>query len=163
MSTTVQEVIRIKALSKYGVQVEDGSYVNYGKFIKDEEKNKVVPGMAFEAELFVSDKGTKYINKLGRQVGEMTTPPPTGQVLPKVLKPHTAKSSLDGNVKPEINGGTYKARDFDAEARGKTRCAGFEAGLSSPFTATLATADEVIAFAQTVSDACVRHVFGEDK
>lgn len=56
-----------------------------------------------------------------------------------------------------------KGRDFDAEARGKTRCAMFAAALSSPALAQFVSGsvNELIQEAEKVADAGVKYTFGD--
>jgi len=124
MATTVNEVVQIKQLTKYGFQLEDGSYVNWSKNLKDTDKLKVVPGASLEIELYISDKGSKYANSIGAQVGEVKAPPKTEMK----EKPGVATyQKVSAALAP---------RDFDKEARGKTRCALLEALWSNPSTDT---------------------------
>lgn len=57
----------------------------------------------------------------------------------------------------------YKPRDFDAEARGKTRCVQFEAALMSPALAGLKfnTLEEFLVLVRQTADAGVKYTFGE--
>lgn len=57
----------------------------------------------------------------------------------------------------------YKQRDFDAEARGKTRCVQFEAALMSPAIAGMQfnTMEEYLKLVKQAADAGVAYTFGE--
>lgn len=57
----------------------------------------------------------------------------------------------------------YKQRDFDAEARGKTRCVQFEAALMSPAIAGMQfnTIEEYLKLVKQAADAGVAYTFGE--
>lgn len=57
----------------------------------------------------------------------------------------------------------YKQRDFDAEARGKTKCVQFEAALMSPAIAGMAfkTMAEYLALVKEAADAGVKYTFGD--
>lgn len=59
----------------------------------------------------------------------------------------------------------YKPRDFDAEARGKTRCVQFEAALMSPAIAGMPFKDmqEYLTLVRQAAEAGVAYTFGEDK
>jgi hypothetical protein len=56
-----------------------------------------------------------------------------------------------------------KPRDFDQEARGKTKCVQFEAALMSPAIAGMAfkTMAEYLALVKEAADAGVKYTFGE--
>lgn len=57
----------------------------------------------------------------------------------------------------------YKQRDFDAEARGKTRCVQFEAALMSPAIAGMQfnTMEEYLKLVKQAADAGVAYSFEE--
>lgn len=57
----------------------------------------------------------------------------------------------------------YKPRDYDAEARGKTRCAQHEAALMSPAIAGMQfnTMEEYLKLVKQAADAGVAYSFGE--
>ena len=66
--------------------------------------------------------------------------------------------------KPAI--AAYKVRDFDAEARGKTRCQMFSAALQSPVLQQYlytkeATLDDIVKTLKEVADAGTDYTFGE--
>lgn len=148
MATTVKEVVKVKALSRYGFQIEDGSYVNWGKFVKEEDKGKVVPGGSYEMELYISDKGSKNVNKVGEQVGTIPVPSEATRVAQSAV-------TYEPKARPAAS---PVGRDFDKEARGKTRCALLEALLSN---AAVDTTDMFKLFA--VVDQGVSYVFGDTK
>jgi len=58
---------------------------------------------------------------------------------------------------------SYKPRDFDAEARGKTRCVQFQSALESPAIAGMRfdTMEQYLALVRQAADAGVRYTFGE--
>ena len=69
-----------------------------------------------------------------------------------------------GNAKStdkKING--YKPRDFDAEARGKTRCVQFQSALESPAIAGMKfrTMEEYLALCKQAADFGTNYTFGE--
>lgn len=75
MATTITEKIKVNKLTKYGFQVGD-EFVNYSKLFKDQAK--VVPGIEFDAELYVADSGKRYLNKiLGQLPSSAKEVPPT--------------------------------------------------------------------------------------
>ncbi len=70
------------------------------------------------------------------------------------------------SVKNGYTGGqTYKQRDFDAEARGKTRCVQFQSALESPAIAGMKfrTMEEYLVLVKQAADAGVAYTFGEGK
>jgi hypothetical protein len=58
---------------------------------------------------------------------------------------------------------SYKARDYDGEARGKTRCALYEAALQSPvianFTMTCNGLEEALKLVEDAANAGFKYVF----
>lgn len=66
------ETLKVKALSKYGVQDETGAYINWSKTIKESEKGKIVPGGEYIVDMFRAESGKGYINRvLDTKVAEM--------------------------------------------------------------------------------------------
>jgi len=63
MAQTKTATVVVEELSKYGFKA-NGEYINYSKKFSESDKAKVVPGATFEAELFVSDGGKAYLNKI---------------------------------------------------------------------------------------------------
>lgn len=57
----------------------------------------------------------------------------------------------------------YKPRDFDAEARGKTRCVQFQSALESPAIAGMkfSTMEQYLKLVREAADAGVKYTFGE--
>ena len=57
----------------------------------------------------------------------------------------------------------FKQRDFDAEARGKTRCVQFEAALMSPAIAGLRfdNLEQYLALVKQAAEAGVKYTFGD--
>lgn len=80
MATTQLEKVSVKALSKFGFQDSKGEYVNWSKFVKDEDKINVVPGRTFNMELYISDSGKKYVNKVLQMVETADVPAPIKMV-----------------------------------------------------------------------------------
>lgn len=70
------------------------------------------------------------------------------------------KTTTDAPVKATPSVG-YKQRDFDKEARGKTRCVQFEAALMSPAIAGMQWngIDEYLALVRKAADAGVAYSF----
>ncbi len=61
MATSVKEKVNVEQLSKYGFKA-GGEYYNWSKNITEEHKGKVVPGAAFDMDIYVADSGKKYVN-----------------------------------------------------------------------------------------------------
>lgn len=77
-------------------------------------------------------------------------------------------AAIDRLTKPKEEtgkGSAWKPRDFDAEARGKTRCVQFEAALMSPAIAGLKfnNLEEYLKLCVQAADAGVAYTFGEKK
>lgn len=66
------ETIKVKNLSKFGVQLESGEYVNWEKTIKDAEKGSVVPGGEYVVEMRRAESGKGYI--VGVSAGVISAP-----------------------------------------------------------------------------------------
>lgn len=73
------------------------------------------------------------------------------------------KTSATSETAKAISKVQYKQRDFDAEARGKTRCVQFEAALMSPAIAGMQfnTIEEYLKLVKQAADAGVAYTFGE--
>jgi hypothetical protein len=63
MATTQVVKVLVETLTPYGFK-SNGKYVNYSKQLSAEDKAKVVPGAAFDAEYYISDGGKEYLNKV---------------------------------------------------------------------------------------------------
>lgn len=61
-STTVVKFV-VKSLSQYGFFTEDNKSV-YTKKTPESDKAQIVPGVSFEGEVWTSDKGAMYLNKI---------------------------------------------------------------------------------------------------
>jgi len=94
-------------------------------------------------ELYVSDKGAHYVNSIGKQVSAGEAPPVT-----ETKMVHT-KTAVTNAV---VSGG----RDFDKEARGKTRCALLQGFLANP-SLDLSNVKEAL----PMIDLLVGYVFGD--
>lgn len=70
-SVTMVEMV-VEELSKFGFKA-NGRYVNYSKKFEEADKAKVVPGAAFDAEVFVADSGKEYLNKIIKMLNTKTT------------------------------------------------------------------------------------------
>lgn len=63
MANSTAVKMTIEALTKYGFKA-NGAYVNWGKLCPEADKGKVVPGGAYEFEVFTAESGKQYVNKL---------------------------------------------------------------------------------------------------
>lgn len=139
---------------KYGPQVKDdnGAYYSFSKFYKGETK---LAAGAYSIDLYVSAKGSNYINSL--QGSAMVAPPAPVKRVAKVKQ--VTETPLMTSPKADVS---FKPRDFDAEARGKTRCALVEALFSNPNVvqdvAKLQTAPLFL-----LVDEAVDYIFGDKK
>jgi len=94
---------------------------------------------------------------------------PTPSMSAQVTKPESGTEAAITRLqapKPEVakaSAPVYKQRDFDQEARGKTKCVQFEAALMSPAIAGMAfkTMAEYLALVKEAADAGVKYTFGE--
>lgn len=95
-----------------------------------------------------------------RSVEKTESKPESGAVA-AIARLKTAKP-VEAKAVPSTSG--YKPRDFDAEARGKTRCVQFEAALMSPAIAGLKfdTLEQFLALVEKAAEAGVRYTF-QDK
>lgn len=79
------------------------------------------------------------------------------------LQTKPTETKIETSVAGKTNG--YKPRDFDAEARGKTRCVQHEAALMSPAIAGMkwSTMEEYLKLVRQAADAGVAYTFNELK
>jgi hypothetical protein len=79
------------------------------------------------------------------------------------LKQTVANVEAKGRAEAALPKAQYKQRDFDAEARGKTRCVQFEAALMSPAIAGMQfnTMEEYLKLVKQAADAGVAYSFQE--
>lgn len=144
---TIDEV----AEGKFGWYAKVGGvFYNSGKFFKGLKDMKA--GTLYEVEVYTSDKGNKYIQKL---------------LGPGSIKdnPHVENKTIATGSVPPVKA-PPKSRDFDAEARGKTRCAIMEAALQSPALVQLASSgniDDLKVVLKKLADFGYAYVFGDDK
>src|ERR1700749_4208529 len=128
-----QIVVKESVKGKFGPQIKDAEgYLSFSKLYKGVVDFPA--GTVLDAELFVSDKGKRYINSA--KIADVKTPVADA-------KAETAKP-----VKTE-------GRNFDAENRGKTRCALLAGLLSNPSV----NVNDVEATKKLISD-YVGFVFG---
>jgi len=141
MSETLKETVTIDSLGKWGPKI-GGAFYSYSKNFKDQAK--VVPGATLEIETWISDSGKKYVNKV---LG---------------TKEIAAAAPAKAAKAPAPKADAFKPRDFDAEARGKTRCALFEAALQSPALNGMTDVGEIVEMVTKLSNAGFAYVFPED-
>lgn len=83
MANTTLVKIRVNRLGKYGFfadGIERG--INYSSKFNEADKPKIVPGAEFDGELYVSDAGAQYLNRI-------VSFTPASVVTPKVVKEET--------------------------------------------------------------------------
>lgn len=64
MATTAKESIKVKQLTKFGFQLENGEYINFSKTLKDGDKGRIIPGGAFDVMMYRADSGKGYLNSV---------------------------------------------------------------------------------------------------
>jgi hypothetical protein len=154
MFNTINETITITELSKYGVRIGN-TYYNYGK--KWDTTVTLAPGLTYVVEIWSSASGKKYMNKLVQGPLDNAAPVAVPVAAPALVSVVSAAVPASSHV-----GKPSGSRDFDAEARGKTRCALYAAAIQSPAAPVLAaTEQELINFAKRVANEGVRFTFGE--
>lgn len=157
MSENVKEVIKIDDVKegKYGPYAKVGSvYYNKGKFFKG-SFDDMKAGNTYEVEVYTTGTGGKYIQKMVAMVsnGAKAAPEKTEETPAKaedkpVRKTYTPKAAVS------------TGRNFDAEARGKTRCALMEAALQSPALPAFASSlDEYKKLLVEAADYAYTYVF----
>lgn len=104
---------------KFGPQLKDAKgYLSFGKFYKGD--TAFAEGTQLDADLFVTAKGSRYINSLS-VVGSTAEVHPA----PKFKGFKKVKEKSVADVEPKV-------RDFDKENRGKVKSLFLEAMLSNP-------------------------------
>lgn len=162
----MKERITIEAPSKYGFQDTNKQYwsLKYGV-----DAGGIIPGNTYDIEYVASSTGkSKYITNYTLVGGSQATPvntlpkteaeniPAPGGEAP-VKKAYTPRKSY---TKPASD------RDFDKEARGKTRCMAYQAALSSPAVANLlgsGSVDELKALVREIADDHFEYTFNDEK
>jgi hypothetical protein len=103
--------VQVAELTKWGYKDATG-FVSYSKTIAEGDKALVVPGASFTAEYYVSDSGTRYLNKI-------VASDPKVKVRKVVAKPvvlAVAKPVGKAEAKPESKGEMTRS-DWDAKDR----------------------------------------------
>ena len=96
-STQVVEVA-VAELTKFGYKDAAG-YVSYSKKLSDSDKLKVVPGAKFEAEYYVADSGTRYLNKVFKTLQKADTIKIEKSVVAKTVAPKVeTKAAVDTSM-----------------------------------------------------------------
>ncbi len=85
MATTVKETVKVDELSKFGFKMGQ-EYINYSKQLSETDKANVVPGVSFEAELYVADSGKRYLNKILAQASRSGVAKPVKSPVSEVTK-----------------------------------------------------------------------------
>lgn len=99
MSQVKVETMKVKSLSKFGFFVEGKEKgVYFSKKLDASSKTNIVPGVEFEGELFVSDTGGEYLNKVVK-------------FLPGVIAKATVVESKKEAVVTPKKESTYKTKE----------------------------------------------------
>lgn len=147
MATTVKETIKVKQLSKYGVQLENGDYVNWSKQINESEKGKVVPGGTYDVEMYRADSGKGYINSVVAN----------GNVSPAIVAPIFKDTPVVKPMKACVHtltefskklSGEMTRSDWDAKDRRISRqgCIQVAVQVESDFAKAAALAEKMLEF-----------------
>ena len=78
---TIVKVV-VSELTRYGYKDAEG-YVSWSKNISENDKAAVVPGASFEGEYYISEKGTRYLNKIVARTSKVDAP----KTLPVIATP----------------------------------------------------------------------------
>jgi hypothetical protein len=164
-----RETITVEAQGQWGPKV-NGVYYGFNEPLRTEDFPAGFVGDVLVKTMAPSAKypeGKKYIaqiisSNLGG--GAPAAPAPAAPVAAKPAIP-AAPAVAPKASEPKASTPAFKARDFDAEARGKTRCVQFEAALMSPAIATLAfkNIEELLVIVRKAADDGVAYTFEEKK
>ena len=89
MNSNVIVKVKVEKLTKFGYADGEG-YVSYSKNLTDHDKALIVPGAAFEAEIYTAPSGARYLNKVVARSAAVVAPkaqeltPPVTDVTPPV-------------------------------------------------------------------------------
>jgi len=153
MANTVKEVIKVEELSKFGFKVGQ-EYVNFSKQISEADKAKVVPGVSFEAELYVADSGKRYLNKVLNLVSQSTTPINIQYNISKTVKA-TPKAETKVEAKNEV---MTKAEWADKDLR-ISRQGCIQAAVRA--VATFSTPEDLFSDAERLANQMLEFVNGK--
>jgi hypothetical protein len=106
MATTVKEVVTVSELvkGKFGAQIKAGK--DYYSFSKNYKDGALEAGTTYEMEVYVSDKGYKYINR-AHSVGRSVTPDKT--TAPKETPERATEKAVDLKTRQIMHQGVYQA------------------------------------------------------
>ena len=112
MASTIVADVAVQELTKYGFKA-DNEYVNYSKNLPEADRAKVVPGVKFQAELYVADSGKKYLNKVFSTLQKAQSV--KKEVVHETPKAETPKAVA--SPKTTENKGEMTRTDWDAKDR----------------------------------------------
>lgn len=143
MSSKTVEKLVVKALSRYGFQVESGEYVNWSKNFKEADKSLVSPGGMYEVDLFIADSGKKYANSVKR-LDEVKQPAPVVPVVDKPVDKEQAQHFTPKKVNPEMTKAEWADKDRRISRQGCIQAAIQAAG--GDFNLAVELADKMLEF-----------------
>ena len=145
-NTQLKETITVEVAGKWGPKA-NGKYYGLRRPLQPTD---FVAGVTYDVLTEPWTKGDKSGVNIVQNLGETTL---------KVAKqPITIPQEFNGNIpQPKTTG-----RDFDKEARGKTKCKLYEAAIQSPYLATVAKDQaDFLAKMDTVIEHCLAQVFND--
>lgn len=106
MANTTLVHLKVKSLSKYGFfTAESTKGYNYSPKLSEADKARIVPGFEFDGDVYVSEKGAQYLNKIVGEVKPVVTdvtPPVDTKVAPKFVPKFTkTEAPTNGMTKAE--------------------------------------------------------------
>ena len=126
------EIITIETVTKYGGRVAGKNYNLSKKYTGP----ALEVGKTYEAEIFTSVNGAKYINNAKETASQVVTK--TSEV-PVVTTASSSKVTFESTPIRTVVG-----RDFDKEARGKTLFGLYSALIQSPYLVNVSNDIEFI-------------------
>lgn len=148
------EKITIMGKGPKMLKASDGRFVGVSRPVTLDQFER---GNSYSVEIETVQKdGRTYHNIVKVETnGKVATPAPT------------AATKSEAKEAPASTGSSYKQRDFDAEARGKTRCAMYEAALQSPVVANLVLTvnglEKALEVVKQAADAGFEYVFPKEE
>lgn len=125
-STQVVEVA-VAELTKFGYKDAAG-YVSYSKKLSDGDKLKVVPGAKFEAEYYVADSGTRYLNKVFKTLQKAD---PVKVEKPIAVSPSNPKPLTVTPVAKVVADSPMTRQDWDAKDQRISRAGVIQAAVKA--------------------------------